>query len=101
MRAAVSEPMSVGKASGPFRRGAHAGLPTTAPVYTRLRHWPSVKISTRKSSEGELPGLWLPFQTKAGIIACAGELGLPFEKTFETVPTSWSSPFVTTGFVDA
>ena len=29
------------------------------------------------------------------------ELGLPFEKTFETVPTSWSSPFVTTGFVDA
>jgi hypothetical protein len=31
---------------------------------------------------------------------CAGELALPFEKTSETVPTSWSAPPLNAGFVE-
>ena len=35
---------------------------------------------------------------KAGIIWCAGEPGLPSEKTFENVPISWIGPPVIAGF---
>src|SRR5260370_42511508 len=47
LRAASTPAGSPGSASGPLTRGAQAGLPTAAPVYTRFRHVLSVKISTR------------------------------------------------------
>src|SRR5258705_8898823 len=47
LRAASTPAGSPGSASGPLSRGAQAGVPTTAPVYTRFRHVLSVKISTR------------------------------------------------------
>jgi hypothetical protein len=60
----------------------------------------SVKTYTRYSSAAVPSSAWLPVHRYAGVSSCAGELGLPFEKTSETVPTSVIGPPVTAGFED-
>src|SRR3954454_2213278 len=63
-------------------------------------HCLSLNTSTRNSSCGLPSRPVLPLKRKAGIKRCAGELALPFEKTSETVPSSFSCPPVTAWFVE-
>ncbi len=44
--------------------------------------------------------VWSPDQRNAGISLCAGEVGLPSEKTSETVPSSAILPPAQPGFVE-
>jgi len=99
MSASSSSLCCFGSMSGPFTRGANAGLPTMDPRNTTLTQSRSLNTYALKSRKVVPSSAWSPLQVKAGISWCGGST--PVHVRSEMAAFSLIFPDVHPGFVAA